>query len=45
LKSRSPLEFAAADLRDAADALDELVGTVRSDDVLGQVFSTFCIGK
>lgn len=45
LQSRSPLELAAADLRDAADALDELVGTVRSDDVLGQVFSTFCIGK
>lgn len=40
-----PLEFVAADLRDAAGALDELIGTVVADDVLDIVFARFCIGK
>lgn len=40
-----PLEFVAADLRDAAAALDELIGTVVADDVLDVVFARFCIGK
>ncbi len=40
-----PLELAAADLREATQALDELIGTVTPDDVLGAVFSRFCIGK
>lgn len=40
-----PLELAAADLRDAALALDELTGAVTPEDVLGAIFSQFCIGK
>ena len=40
-----PLELLAADLRDAALALDELTGTIVPDDVLDAVFSQFCIGK
>ena len=40
-----PLEFVAADLRDAAGALDELIGTVVADEVLDIVFARFCIGK
>lgn len=40
-----PLEYVAADLRDAVAALDELIGRVAPDDVLDVVFSRFCIGK
>lgn len=32
-------------LREAAEAMDELVGRVAPDDVLGRIFSTFCVGK
>lgn len=45
LQAGDPLELTAADLRDAAAALDELTGGLRSDDVLGEIFSAFCIGK
>ena len=40
-----PLELLAADLRDAALALDELTGAIIPDDVLDAVFRQFCIGK
>lgn len=40
-----PLELAAADLRDAIAALDELIGPVQAEDVLDEVFARFCIGK
>lgn len=32
-------------LRAALDALGELVGRISPDDVLGRIFSTFCVGK
>jgi tRNA U34 5-carboxymethylaminomethyl modifying GTPase MnmE/TrmE len=32
-------------VRAAADALGELIGTVRVDDVLDAVFRRFCVGK
>lgn len=38
-------ELLAAELRDALDALGAIVGRVTPDDVLGRVFSAFCIGK
>jgi tRNA modification GTPase len=38
-------EFVAVDLRGAADALGEIVGTITSDEVLDRIFSEFCIGK
>lgn len=38
-------EFAAIDLREALDALGEIPGRVDTEDLLGVVFSTFCIGK
>ena len=38
-------ELAAEDLRLAHEALGEIVGRYRSDDLLGAIFSSFCIGK
>jgi tRNA modification GTPase len=39
------LELAADELRAAQSCLDELTGEHTSDDLLGEIFSTFCIGK
>ena len=38
-------ELAAEDLRQAHESLGEIVGRYRSDDLLGAIFSSFCIGK
>lgn len=38
-------ELRAEDLRRAADALGRLTGRVDVEDVLGEIFSRFCIGK
>jgi tRNA modification GTPase len=38
-------EVAGDDLRRAADALSRVTGAIGVEDILGQVFSTFCIGK
>jgi len=38
-------ELAAADLRDALEALGELLGYNLEPDVLDRIFSEFCIGK
>lgn len=38
-------ELMAEDLRAAQDALGEITGKVSSDDLLGVIFSSFCIGK
>lgn len=39
------LEFLAEELRLAQDALSEITGEFTSDDLLGVIFSQFCIGK
>src|SRR5262249_5208066 len=39
------LELAAEELRGAQSALGELTGELTSDDLLGEIFATFCIGK
>lgn len=39
------LDLAAEALRHAHDALGEITGRVRADDLLGHIFSSFCIGK
>ena len=41
----APLEILAADIRTALGLLDEIVGKTFTDDILGRVFSKFCIGK
>jgi tRNA modification GTPase len=38
-------ELLAADLRRAHDELGQITGVVSSDDLLGEIFSSFCIGK
>ncbi len=38
-------EMAGDDLRRAAEALARVTGAIGVEDILGQVFSTFCIGK
>jgi tRNA modification GTPase len=38
-------ELLAEDLRQAQQALGEITGDVSSDDLLGKIFSSFCIGK
>jgi tRNA modification GTPase len=44
LESRSP-ELFAEDLRLAQRALGEITGEFGSDDLLGEIFGSFCIGK
>ena len=39
------LELAAEELRLAHDALGEITGRMTADDLLGHIFSSFCIGK
>ncbi|MDG9884528.1 tRNA uridine-5-carboxymethylaminomethyl(34) synthesis GTPase MnmE [Pseudomonas sp. GD04058] len=38
-------ELLAEDLRQAQQALAEITGAFSSDDLLGRIFSSFCIGK
>jgi len=38
-------ELIALELRETLDALGSIAGQVTPDDVLGRIFSTFCIGK
>ena len=38
-------ELVAVDVRAAADALGEITGAITTDEILEQIFSTFCIGK
>jgi tRNA modification GTPase len=40
-----PAPVAAVHLRSAVHALESLVGAVDVEDVLGRLFSTFCVGK
>jgi len=40
-----PCELTAIDLREAANALAEIVGLDAREDILDQIFARFCIGK
>ena len=44
-EGRLPATVAAVHVRSAIGALDELIGAVDVEDVLGRVFETFCVGK
>jgi tRNA modification GTPase len=39
------IEFCAEDLRQGQDAISQITGEFVSDDLLGEIFSSFCIGK
>ena len=43
-ENQSP-ELTALDLRQAANELAEITGRIYNEDILGQIFSKFCIGK
>jgi tRNA modification GTPase len=40
-----PLELYAEELREAQNALASITGAFTADDLLGAIFSRFCIGK
>ena len=45
LTERGAAELSAEDLRLAQQALGEITGEFTSDDLLGKIFGSFCIGK
>ncbi len=45
MQSLQTAELVAEELRLAQQALSEITGEYRSDDLLGAIFSSFCIGK
>ncbi len=45
LKAQLPGELLSIELRSALDALGAITGEITNDDLLGSIFSNFCIGK
>jgi len=45
IKDGLSAEFVAVDMRAALDAVGEVVGKADTEELLGKIFSTFCIGK
>lgn len=45
LEDHAAGELLAEDLRDAQQALGEITGEFSADDLLGEIFGSFCIGK
>lgn len=45
LQSGFSPEFIAVDLRAALDAVGDITGRLDTEDLLGRIFSTFCLGK
>jgi tRNA modification GTPase len=45
LRSTRAFELFADDLRLAQRALSDITGEITSDDLLGEIFGSFCIGK
>jgi tRNA modification GTPase len=40
-----PLSILASDIKEGLTALDEIVGKTYTEDILGRIFSKFCVGK
>ena len=45
LKAGESPEFIALELRAALEAIGEIVGRTDVEEILGEIFSSFCIGK
>lgn len=45
LAAGQPPEFAASGLHAALDAIGEILGATDTEEILGEIFSRFCIGK
>ncbi len=45
LKSNLPSDLLAIDIRQAIHYMGEITGEITTDDILGHIFSKFCIGK
>ena len=45
LRVGTPHEMVLLDLYESLSALNELTGEITTEDILGRIFSTFCIGK
>lgn len=45
VSNHAPLELIAEDLRLTQRELGQITGEVSSDDLLGEIFSNFCVGK
>ena len=45
LEKNSPPEFAATGLHEALDAMGEILGVADAEEILGEIFARFCIGK
>ena len=45
LKGAAAGELLAEDLREAQQSLNEITGEFTADDLLGEIFGSFCIGK
>jgi tRNA modification GTPase len=45
LRIGRPAELVAVDLKEAFDALGEIVGATTTEQILDQIFNRFCIGK
>ena len=45
LKANESPEITAFELRQAVESLDEITGRIYNEEILGKIFSSFCIGK
>ena len=45
LLNRTEPEFVVLDLRQALEAIGEMIGKVDAEEILGEIFGAFCIGK
>lgn len=45
MQSGNSPEWTALDLRQALDSLSDITGRIDTEDILGSIFSQFCIGK
>ena len=45
LENRSNTDLLALDIKNALDNLGQITGEVTNDEILGNIFSKFCIGK